>query len=155
MQKSKKNNKKNILFWFLLWFRHVSKLKRFLSARWRWLRFRFSAPPIVGFTISMWVIPTINCCCIYGRILPTTFSISVGLSLNQKCRCFIYSTGMARYFALNRSTFSKNQVFRRNSSSSKSLFRDFISKGMTDTVILFCLSFNYSIFIWSMHFQFC
>ena len=31
------------------------------------------AQPIVGFTISMWVIPTINCCCIYGRILPTTF----------------------------------------------------------------------------------
>ena len=105
------------------------------------------APPIVEFTISMWVIPTINCCCIYGRILPTTFSISVGLNLNQKCRCFIYSTGMARYFALNRSTFSKNQVFRRNSSSSKSLFRDFISKRMTETVISFCLSFNYSIFI--------
>ena len=32
------------------------------------------AAPIVGFTISVWVIPTtINCCCIYGRILPTTF----------------------------------------------------------------------------------
>ena len=32
------------------------------------------AAPIVGFTISVWVIPTtINCFCIYGRILPTTF----------------------------------------------------------------------------------